>query len=239
MKTKILYIEDEPHLGKIVAESLEKESFEVLWETDGTRVLKQIDEFEPDICVLDIMLPDIDGYSLCEKIKSKQTELPVIFLTAKAETVDLVKGFEAGGTDYIKKPFSIEELIVRIHNQLNHTFSTDGKLTEDKNDKSPNGHNHSIKLGKYTFFPDRFELLSPNGIIQLSLRDKEILSLLAESKNKVIDRKKLLLEVWGDDSFFNSRNLDVYINKIRDYLNQDPKIKIQTLKGKGYLFLVD
>ena len=145
------------------------------------------------------------------------------------ETADLVRGFEAGGTEYIRKPFSIEELIVRIENQLNLNKSSNplhGLLNEE------------INLGSYTYFPQRYELASPEGLIRLTQRDSEILSQLAGSVNRVLDRKQLLLSVWGDDSFFNSRNLDVYIRKLREYFKHDPRIRIQTLKGKGYLFMV-
>lgn len=229
MKTKILYIEDEHYLGRIVKETLENQGYQVLWETDGSRVIKHLGSFEPDICVLDIMLPKVDGYELCQQMKALKPELPVIFLTAKTETADLVRGFEAGGTDYIRKPFSIEEVMVRIENQLALMRS------KGQNSLPPQ---KKIQLGKYTYDPSRYELHSPEGSIRLSQRDSEVLSLLATSVNRVIERKQLLLSIWGDDSYFNSRTLDVYIRKMREYFKHDPKIRIQTLKGKGYLFLV-
>lgn len=229
MAVSILYIEDEQHLGKIVKETLEKQAYEVVWESDGAKVMDHFLSFNPQICVLDIMLPNVDGYELCGQIKQLRPELPVIFLTAKTETADLVKGFEAGGSDYIRKPFSIEELMVRIQNQLS------PKAGQERHDDAIN---EEIKLGSYTYFPKRYELTGPGGLISLSMRDSEILTFLAHSKNQVIDRKQLLLSVWGDDSFFNSRNLDVYIRKLREYFKHDPKLRIQTLKGKGYLFLV-
>ena len=229
MKTKILYIEDEHNLGRIVKETLENQAYEVVWETDGARVIKHLEAFNPDVCVLDIMLPHVDGYELCHQIKMLKPGLPVIFLTAKTETADLVRGFEAGGTDYIRKPFSMEELMVRVENQIS--------LVKGK-EPEPDNLREAIPLGKYTYHPLRYELISPEGSIQLSQRESEILSQLTASVNRVIERKQLLISVWGDDSFFNSRNLDVYIRKIRDYFRHDPGIRIQTLKGKGYLFLV-
>ncbi|MBE9516912.1 MAG: response regulator transcription factor [Bacteroidetes bacterium] len=228
MKTKIFYIEDELYLGRIVKETLENQGYEVVWESDGARVMNHLGNYWPDICVLDIMLPHVDGYELCKQIKAVKPRLPVIFLTAKTETADLVRGFEAGGTDYIRKPFSMEEVMVRIENQLSlgqGTAPNSGSLREE------------IPLGKYTYHPSRYELVSPEGSLQLSQRESEILSQLAASVNRVIERKQLLISVWGDDSFFNSRNLDVYIRKIREYFKHDPNIRIQTLKGKGYLFL--
>ncbi len=229
MAVSLLYIEDEQHLGLIVKETLEKQGYEVVWETDGAKVMDHFQSFIPQICVLDIMLPNVDGYELCEQIKKLRPELPMVFLTAKTETADLVKGFEAGGTDYIRKPFSIEELMVRIQNQLSL------KAGQDHHNDALNV---EIKLGTYTYFPKRYELSGPGGLISLSQRDSEILTFLSRSLNQVIDRKQLLISVWGDDSFFNSRNLDVYIRKLREYFKDDPKLRIQTLKGKGYLFLV-
>ncbi len=226
---KVYYIEDEQFLGKIVKETLEKEQFEVRWETDGAQVMQGFKLFLPDIVVLDIMLPNVDGYTLCHQIRSRYPTLPIIFLTAKVETSDLVAGFEAGGSDYIRKPFSIEELMVRINNLLSLVGNASkGKLIQDE-----------VALGKYVFKPERYELHGPDGMIKLSQRDLEILQLLVANKNKVTNRKDLLLAVWGDDSFFNSRNLDVYIRKLRGYFEKDPKVTIQTLKGKGYLFLVN
>jgi len=229
MKTRMLYIEDEPYLGRIVKETLENRGYQVAWETDGNRVLELLHRLDPEVCVLDIMLPHVDGYELCRQIKALKPALPVIFLTAKTETDDLVRGFEAGGTDYIRKPFSMEEVIVRIENQLA-LIRGNGVASPPETDK--------IRLGSYTYHPSRYELISPKGTLQLSRRDSEILSQLATSVNRVIERKQLLMSVWGDDSFFNSRNLDVYIRKIREYFKHDPNIRIQTLKGKGYLFLI-
>lgn len=228
MAKKVLYIEDEPFLGKIVKETLENQGFEVCWITDGAKVLGAFQHFTPDICVLDIMLPNVDGYTLCRQIRNRIPELPVIFLTAKVETADLVKGFDAGGSDYIRKPFSIEELIVRINNQL--------KLFNSKRALPLEG--EIFKLGKYSFNPGRCELQSPTQLIKLSMRDMQVLSLLVAQVNHLVDRKNLLLSVWGDDSFFNSRTLDVYVRKLREYFAEDRGIEIVTMKGKGYLFLI-
>jgi DNA-binding response OmpR family regulator len=228
MKTKILYVEDEQFLGRIVKETLEDQNFEVIWETDGAKVMSRFNTYTPDICVVDIMLPNIDGYSLCRQIRGLYENLPIIFLTARVETADLVKGFEAGGTDYIRKPFSLEELIIRIKNQLN-LKNAGGKMADNSE--------QVITLGLYRYHPGSYELLAPSGTIKLSQRDMQVLSMLCANLNRVTDRRELLLSVWGDDSFFNSRNLDVYIRKIRTYLSEDPSIGIQTIKGKGYLFI--
>jgi len=228
VKTKILYIEDEQYLGRIVKDTMEKLAFEVWWETDGAKVMASFEKFMPDICVVDIMLPNIDGYTLSANIRGLFPDLPIIFLTARTEIEDLIKGFKSGGTDYMRKPFSIEELIARIENQLalhnekQHVPEIAGK----------------ISLGKFDYVPYLYELKGPSGIIKLSHRDGQVLNILCANRNHVTDRKNLLLSVWGDDSFFNSRNLDVYIRKLRQYFKDDPSVQIKTLKGRGYLFII-
>ncbi len=229
MKQRVYYIEDEQFLGKIVNETLMKQGFDVRWETDGAKVLNGFKSFSPDIVVLDIMLPNVDGYTLCQQIRARYPKMPIIFLSAKVETADLVKGFQAGGTDYMRKPFSIEELIVRINNQL--LLMTGVQMQQGSQSED-------VKLGDYLFRPGRYELHTPGGTVKLSQREQEILQILVANRNQVSNRKDILMAVWGDDSFFNSRNLDVYIRKLRGYFEDDSKITIQTLKAKGYLFLV-
>lgn len=229
IKTKILYVEDELYLGKIVKESLESRDFEVKMLTNGFNVLPIVESFQPDICVLDVMLPKKDGFTIGTEIREKLPELPIIFLTAKNQLQDIIKGFDSGGNDYIKKPFSMEELIVRIHNIL--------KLSNKANNNSVGA--DSISLGEYTFFPNKFELHYQEQITKLSNREAQVMKIFAHHKNKSIDRKDILMEVWGDDSIFNSRNMDVYIKKIREHLRHDSNLKIVTLKGFGYHFVVE
>jgi len=225
---KVFYIEDEPSLGKILSETLIRQGFDVRWESDGAKVISHFDSYKPDVCVLDIMLPNIDGYSLCRTIRGNWPELPVIFLTARTETSDLVRGFESGGTDYIKKPFSIEELIARINNQVN--------LRGGRNEAAET--TNLLIIGKYTLDTLKYDLITPRGTFRLSNRDMQVLRMLWGNRNSVTSRKDLLLAVWGDDSYFNSRNLDVYIRKLRGYFDGDSSVEIITLKGSGYLFLV-
>ncbi|NTW25533.1 MAG: response regulator transcription factor [Lentimicrobium sp.] len=226
MRIRVLYIEDEPFLGKIVSETLQLQGFDLKLVADGALVINALRSFIPDICVLDIMLPNVDGYTLCKEIKSIRPELPVIFLTARSETTDLVKGFEAGGTDYIKKPFSMEELIVRINNQLMLLSSKKKQSVDD------------ILLGKYRLSQSRYELTSPSTVHKLSDREMEILRMLTSGADRVVERRDILMKIWGDDSFFNSRTLDVYVRKLRSLFMEDPDIELVTLKGKGYLFLI-
>lgn len=229
MKKKILYIEDEPHLSRIVKETLESRGYEVMHRKDGTRIMEHVNTFNPDLCLLDVMLPDIDGFTLANHIRNTNPKLPVIFLTARTQTEDLIKGFASGGTDYLRKPFSMEELIVRIENQLklmNSEASAAKALPEE------------VVLKAYRFYPGRFELHTPMAIIKLSNRESQVLGMLCAHTNTPIDRRTLLNVVWGDDSFFNSRNLDVYIRKLRGYFSGADGIEIVTLKGKGYHFVV-
>lgn len=225
-KIKILYVEDEPFLGRIVKESLEVRDFEVRMVADGKIVKAAFDEFKPDICVLDIMLPNKDGYAIAQEIRKVNPSIPIIFVTAKTQTEDLLKGFEVGGNDYLRKPFSMEELIVRVTNLLH--------LTQKLNSTSK----ENVALGQYEFAPQRYELRHKGNVKKLSHREAMLLQILAENQNQPIDRKTMLLRVWGDDSFFNSRNLDVYITKLRDYLKEDSSIEIITIKGVGYHFAV-
>lgn len=226
---KVLYLEDEAHLARIVKESLERKGFDVLHRRDGTRVLEHLQSFVPDICVLDVMLPHIDGFTLGSMIRAAYPKLPIIFLTAKSQTNDVLAGFSAGGTDYLRKPFSMEELIVRLENQIR--IST--------NDVPARPVAGEVMLGKLRFFPERYELRFADGRVQkLSHREAQLLGLLVQNSNRAVDRRLLLRAIWGDDSFFNSRNLDVYIRKLREYFSDDPELQLITLKGQGYHFVV-
>lgn len=225
-KIGILYVEDEPFLGRIVKETLESRDFDVHMASDGIDAVDLFKKVQPQICILDIMLPNKDGYTIAREIRNINMNVPIIFVTAKTQTEDLVKGFDFGGNDYLRKPFSMEELIVRINNLL--------RLTK-KESSSPSGH---LAIGKFEFHPNRYELKFGEQVRKLSHREAVLLNTLAENKNVIIQRKDILLRVWGDDSFFNSRNLDVYITKLRDFLKEDPSVEIITIKGIGYRFVV-
>jgi DNA-binding response OmpR family regulator len=227
MKTKVLYVEDEPFLGRIVKESLESRDFDVTMLTDGKVVKQTFEKIKPDICIFDIMLPVKDGYSIAKEVRQVNPSAPIIFVTAKTQTEDLLKGFESGGNDYIRKPFSMEELIVRIQNLLQLTQQQKSAPLQE-----------AFRIGKYEFDPLRFELKVDANVRKLSHREANLLSMLSENKNGTTNRKDILMRLWGDDSFFNSRNLDVYITKLRDYLKEDPSIEIITIKGVGYHFAV-
>lgn len=226
MPTKVLYVEDELFLGKIVKESLESRGFEVLMESDGAKASGLFKRSKPDICVLDVMLPNKDGFAIADEIREMDQKVPIIFLTAKTQTEDVVKGFTLGGNDYIRKPFSMEELIARIQNALRNQTGSHQRPTSD-----------NVNIGKYSFQINRQVLRSGSDDRKLSFRESELLKLLYENRDKIIDRKDILNLLWGNDSFFNSRNLDVYITKLRSYLKDDPSLEIITIKGIGYRFV--
>ncbi|MDP4262691.1 MAG: response regulator transcription factor [Bacteroidota bacterium] len=227
MSIKVLYVEDELFLGKIVKESLESRGFEVIMEADGAKATDLFKKSAPDICVLDIMLPNKDGFTIADEIRELNEDVPIIFLTAKTQTQDVVKGFTLGANDYIRKPFSMEELIVRIQSQLKNKSGGSQKISSE-----------NVIIGKYNFQINRQVLSSGKEDRKLSFRESELLKILYENREKIIDRKDILNLLWGNDSFFNSRNLDVYITKLRSYLKEDPALEIITIKGIGYRFVV-
>lgn len=225
-KLKVLYIEDELFLGKIVKESLESREFQVYMEDDGAKAMELFGQSKPDVCVLDVMLPNKDGFAIAEEIRALDPTVPIIFLTAKTQTDDLVKGFRLGGNDYIRKPFSMEELIVRIENALR------------KDDKATARNEDVLPLGKYLFHLHRQTLTKEAVEKKLSYRECELLKVLFYNRDKIVDRRDILNLLWGNANFFNSRNLDVYVTKLRGYLKEDPKLEIITIKGIGYRFVV-
>ena len=225
---KVLYAEDEIFLGKIVKETLESRGFEVLMVTDGAAVLEVFTRSTPDVCVLDVMLPGRNGFELATDIRAINDDIPIIFLTAKTQTEDLVKGFRTGGNDYIRKPFSMEELIVRIENAL--------RVRRDRAGDTPAG--ETIAIGGYLFYTHRQVLVYTTEERKLSYRESELLKQLWIGRDHIIPREDILRAIWGNDSFLNSRNLDVYITKLRNYLKHDPRIEILTIKGVGYRFVL-
>ena len=226
-RIKVLYAEDEIFLGKIVKETLESRGFEVLMETHGARVLTAFENGRPDICVLDVMLPDVNGFELAEAIRSRNDDIPIIFLTAKTQTEDLIRGFRTGGNDYIRKPFSMEELIVRIENCLRVRREPVAAVMPE-----------SLTIGEFSFHLNRQVLAGYGEDRKLSYRESELLRQLWLHRDRVIAREDILRAIWGNDSFLNSRNLDVYITRLRGYLKADERVEILTIKGIGYRFVI-
>lgn len=227
MKKKILYVEDEVFLAKIVSETLEARGYEVVVEHDGGKAVQKFEESRPEVCVLDIMLPNKDGFAIADEIRDRDTRVPIIFLSAKSGASDVVNGFKMGGNDYIRKPFSMEELIVRIEHVLKGAPAA-----------AEAGESDEVTMGAYTFHVARQLLAHPQEQRKLSYRESELLKLLYQNRNVIVERRDILNLLWGSDSFFNSRNLDVYITKLRNYLKLDPSLEIITIKGIGYRFVI-
>ena len=219
-KIKIILAEDELALAQIIKESLETRNFKVIHCKDGEEAAAEFLKSEPDILVLDVMMPKKDGFTLAKEIRKTDKITPIIFLTAKSQTQDVVDGFNLGGNDYLKKPFSMEELIVRIHSLLN-------RIATPKTDEVSH-------IGNYTFNNIKQMLQHSENSISLTHRESSLLQLLIENKNDIIDRSIILKKIWGDDDFFNGRSMDVFITKLRKKLSLDPKIKIINIRNKGY-----
>lgn len=219
--TTILLAEDESALGMIIKESLETRNFKVLLCENGEKAFEVYKTYEPELLVLDVMMPKKDGFTLAKEIRAIDDTVPIIFLTAKSQTRDVVEGFTIGGNDYLKKPFSIEELIVRINNLLNRTQL---QKTSD-----------ILKLGQYTFnFPKQTLQYKDEPSIQLTHREAHLLFHLIKNKNQVLDRSLILNKLWGNDDFFNARSMDVFITKLRKKLSGDETIQILNVRGFGY-----
>ena len=223
-KHRIILIEDEITLGEIIKESLETRGFEVNHFVSGQEGFLHILKKKPDIIVLDVMLKDADGFALAKSIRQTDKETPILFLTAKSLPQDVVAGFESGGNDYLKKPFGLEELLVRIKVLL----SKDRLLTSEKEESEV------ISIGEYSFHLSRQQLQYYGESIRLSSREAELLKLLWFSRNRVLERKTILLKLWNDDHVFNGRSLDVYITRLRKYFAKDPQVQIINYRGIGY-----
>jgi DNA-binding response OmpR family regulator len=226
-KTRILFAEDELSLAHIVRESLEENGFEVTLCANGELALQKYRSSKPDILVLDIMMPKMDGFEVAKKVREMDKITPIIFLTARSQPKDVVAGFESGANDYLKKPFSVEELVVRIKvllsdNRLLHTPRPVKQVNE------------SFQIGSIVFTPLKNTVNQGIRHWQLTNRESDILKLLCKNQHEVIPRKMLLDTVWGDDSFFNARSLDVFISKLRGHLKADPNVQIITVRGLGY-----
>ncbi|MHA7842673.1 MAG: response regulator transcription factor [Winogradskyella sp.] len=220
-KIKLLLAEDEAALGQIIKESLETRDFEVILCDNGEKAFEKYQSEQPELLVLDVMMPKKDGFTLAKDVRAIDDAIPIIFLTAKSQTADVVEGFSIGGNDYLKKPFSMEELIVRIHNLLNRTKVQ--KTSE------------SLVIGKYTFdFPKQQLSFQDEEAIQLTHRESHLLFHLIKNKNQVLDRSLILNKLWGTDDFFSARSMDVFITKLRKKLDKDESLQIINVRGYGY-----
>jgi DNA-binding response OmpR family regulator len=223
-KAKILLVEDDMNLGFVIQDNLKMQGYQVHLCQDGKEGLKQYNENEYDLCVLDVMLPKKDGFSLAEDIRKTDLEIPIIFLTAKSMTEDRIKGFKAGGDDYLTKPFSTEEFLLRVKALLKRSLKQTGTTTSGK-----------YQIGDFTFDHTNYELTHANiEGRKLTKKEAEILKLLCEHKDQVLERELVANMVWGDDSYFVGRSLDVFITKLRKYLKDDSRVSITNVHGVGF-----
>jgi DNA-binding response OmpR family regulator len=220
-KIRILLAEDELALGTIIQESLESREFSVRLCGDGLSAWESYQVDKPDVLVLDVMLPKKDGFTLATEIRKIDLQTPIIFLTSKGQSEDVVKGFSLGGNDYVRKPFSMEELIVRIKAQLDKQ-----RLRQSNSDW--------IALGNYQFHPNRQVLRLEETETSLTARESQLLQMLLQNANEITDRTLILKQIWGADDFFTARSMDVFITKLRKKLQEDPGIQILNVRGYGF-----
>ncbi|MFN2429168.1 MAG: response regulator transcription factor [Cryomorphaceae bacterium] len=229
-KASILLVEDDPGLGFVIQDTLKEVGYTVHLCRDGKEGLQKFNSTPYDLCLLDVMMPKKDGFELARDIRKISREVPIIFLTAKSMVEDKVEGFKTGADDYITKPFSNEELLLRI----------EAVLKRYKNGNSENApDDNRIKIGKFTFHKSEFTLKSDDSERVLTKKEAGILKLLAEQQNKVIERELIANMVWGDDSYFVGRSLDVFITKLRKYLAEDDAVNISNIHGIGFKLHVD
>ncbi len=218
----LLLVEDDPNLGQILRDYLKLKNFNPTLCIDGEEGLAAFRNLEFDLCLLDIMMPKMDGFTLAREIRNINEEIPIIFLTAKSMKEDTIEGFKIGGDDYLTKPFSMEELILRINAVLKRTSK---KSSQQK---------RSFEFGNSKLDADKQILTIGKQIIKLTNKETQLLKLLCQKKNEVLNRSAALKMIWHDDSYFNARSMDVYITKLRKYLKEDPTIAIQTIHGEGF-----
>ncbi len=223
-KSKILLVEDDTNLGFLLLEFLETNGFDVKLYRDGVSALKGFSSSIFDFCILDVMMPLMDGFTLAEKIREKNKKVPIIFLTARSMKEDKLKGFSIGIDDYVTKPFDEDELLFRIQSILRRV-----------NPEQSNKKKLIYKLGKISFNVQNQELTIENKSKRLTSKESKILAILAKSKNNIVSRDDIMTEVWGETDYFIGRSLDVFISKLRRHLQAEPKIKIETIPTVGVI----
>ena len=219
---ELLFLEDDPQLSKIVSETLRSRGFAVTHLINGEQGLEAFAASTFDLCIVDVMMPFMDGFSFVKTLRASGNAIPVLFLTARSQDKDVAEGYQSGGNDYLRKPFSLEELIFRINELLKRSPQLKSRTTQP------------LSIGSFHFFADRQELLHQGISIRLSHKEAELLAMLLQHKYQLLDRKKTLLQLWGDDSPFHARTMDVFISKLRKHLQADQNIEIINVRGLGY-----
>lgn len=222
---KILLAEDDPDFAMILKQYLDLHQFETVWAKDGEEALSVFQNNHFSICIFDVMMPKLDGFSLAEKIIQIQPEVPIIFLTARQMKEDKIKGLKLGADDYIVKPFEADELVLRIHNIIRR--SENKTVTENAEE---------ITIGTYIFLPKRLELLHQNQTQRLTEKEVLLISFLFKNKNQLLKREDILKAVWGSDDFFSGRSMDVFISRLRKYFAQDASISLESVRNIGLEF---
>ena len=226
-KPKILLCEDDPNLGSVLKNYLELNDYEVTLERDGKLGLAAFQREKYDLCLLDVMMPNMDGFTLAEEIRDVNPDVPLFFLSAKTMKDDIIQGYKLGADDYITKPFDSEVLLHKIKAIL--------KRNEELHREEANA---EFDLGRYHFNPRLRELIIDGRTQTLSPKENELLKMLSEYKNDLLSREIALKKIWGSDTYFNGRSMDVYIAKLRKYLNEDPAIEIVNIHGNGFRLVV-
>ncbi len=227
MKT-VLLAEDDIDFGNILKQYLSLYEFKVTWAKDGEEALEVFHKNEFDICVFDVMMPKLDGFSLAEKVIEQNPEMPFVFLTARNQKEDKIKGLKLGADDYIIKPFEAEELILRLQNIIKRTQKRVA-IHYTKND---------FTIGEYQFSKEKLELKYKETVQRLTEKEAQLIQFLFQHKNQLLKRDKILQAVWGTDDFFTGRSMDVFISRLRKYFKEDDSIKIESIRGVGLEFKI-
>ena len=223
MKKRILLAEDDANLGSLLRNYLQAKEYETTLFVNGRAALERFSSGMFDLCILDIMMPEMDGLALAKAVRNADPAIPVIFLTAKNHEEDIIEGFKTGADDYITKPFSMEELLYRIEAIFRRTSGPVETKSEELH-----------QIGAYTFDSKRQHLIFKDQQISLTTKESELLLLLYRHRNEILERNYALKSIWIDDNYFNARSMDVYITRLRKYLKKDPEVKILNIHGKGY-----
>jgi DNA-binding response OmpR family regulator len=225
-KYRLLLVEDDTSLGYLLTEYLKMKNFSVLWVKNGKDALSTLSNHTFDLCILDIMMPDMDGFKLAEQMNQNKITIPFLFLTARSLKIDVLKGFSLGAIDYIRKPIDEEELVVRLNSLL-------GILTDTTQKKE-----ELFRVGKYSFLPSSYELKINDEKRQLTARESELLLYLLKNKNKISRHKDILDTLWGKNDYFNRKSLNVFITRLRKYLSKDNSIKIDNIHNQGFILIL-
>lgn len=224
-KGRILYAEDDEVLAFVTRDNLEIEGYDITHCVNGLKAYTAFKSGEYDLCVLDVMMPEMDGFTLGEKIRESNHQIPIIFLTAKSLKEDKIKGLKLGGDDYITKPFSIEELILKIE-----IFMKRKNVNQPKEDEKANDY----EIGKYYFNYKNLFLRLDKNERQLTQKEADLLQYLISNKGEIVKRGDILKKIWGEDDYFLGRSLDVFISRLRKYLKEDSNIEIKNIHGVGF-----